>query len=396
MTFVHVNAADADLAEEWLRATPNRLFGGGAPVILSDEEDAPIAAGIARRHGLAHHAIPDAPDRPEALRLRPLLGPVGAREAVILSEPARMSMVFLSGEEQPAWNDRYPAVRVMHALGARRFHFLGRTRELRIEVPLLLDTFRNRHAGKRAFVVGNGPSLRQIDMGRLKGEIALGSNRSFMGYADWGLAFPYWAISDRLQIEMYREEYEAGMDADSIKFIPFEYLGFLRMPNQVPVPMPGEILAGEQILGFPQFGETPAMLFNSFTVTIVLIQLAVMMGCNPVVLVGVDHSYPIAKVRRRGQDEQDPNPTAHIPPEELVKRTRLSFDFWEGNTAQGPTHFTNNYTSNRIFVPPRTAWSEVCYSYCSLWGAANGVEVLNATPGTHLDAFPKVGFESLF
>ena len=72
MTFVHVNAADADLAEEWLRATPNRLFGGGAPVILSDEEDAPIAAGIARSHGLAHHAIPDAPDRPEALRLRPL------------------------------------------------------------------------------------------------------------------------------------------------------------------------------------------------------------------------------------------------------------------------------------------------------------------------------------
>ena len=71
MTFVHVNAADADLAEEWLRATPNRLFGGGAPVILSDEEDAPIAAGIARRHGLAHHAIPDAPDRPEARVMPP-------------------------------------------------------------------------------------------------------------------------------------------------------------------------------------------------------------------------------------------------------------------------------------------------------------------------------------
>ncbi|MFC0408207.1 motility associated factor glycosyltransferase family protein [Roseomonas elaeocarpi] len=387
MKIVHVNAADADLAENWLRQAP-----GVPTVLVSDLEDAPIAAGIARRHGLRHFVLPDAPDRPEALRLRPLLGHVGD-EAVILSEPARMSMVFLGGQEQPAWNDRYPAVRVLHALGVRRFHFQGRTQELRIEVPLLLDGFRNRHAGQRAFVVGNGPSLRNIDMTKLRGQVAFGSNRSFMGYADWGLSFPYWAISDRLQIEMYREEYEAGMDAESIKFIPFEYLGFMRMPNQVPVPMPGEIPAGDSILPFPQFGETPAMLFNSFTVTIVLIQLAVMMGCNPVVLIGVDHTYPIAKVRRRGQDEQDPNPTAHIAPEDLLKRTRLGFDFWEGNTAQGPTHFTNNYTSNRIFVPPRTAWSEVCYSYCSLWGAANGVEIINATPGTHLDAFPKAEFE---
>ena len=105
MMFVHVNAADADLAEEWLRATPNRLFGGGAPVILSDEEDAPIAAGIARRHGLAHHAIPDAPDRPEALRLRPLLGPVGAR--VIWMSCGRTNATALASPESLTSGTRY-------------------------------------------------------------------------------------------------------------------------------------------------------------------------------------------------------------------------------------------------------------------------------------------------
>ncbi|MFT8243826.1 hypothetical protein [Roseomonas sp. BN140053] len=391
MRLVHVNAADADLAAAWLRDAP----GGDPPLLVCDAADAPIAAGLALRHGLEHAVLPDAPDRPEALRLRPLLGRVSP-EAVVIAEPSRMVMVFKEGEEQPAWNDRFPAVRVMHALGARRFRFLGRVHDLSVEIPMLLDGFRNRHAGQRAFVVGNGPSLRNIDMGKLRGEICLGSNRSFMGYGDWGMAFPYWAISDRLQIEMYREEYEAGMDAASIKFVPFEYLGFLRMPNQVPVPMPSEVEAGEHLLTFPQFGETPAMLFNSFTVTIVLIQIAAMMGCNPIVLVGVDHSYPIARVRRRGQDEADPNPTAHIPPAELQRRTRLGFDFWEGNAAQGPTHFTNAYTTNRIFVPPRTAWSEVCYSYCRAWGEAHGVEVVNATPGTQLDSFPTVNFESLF
>ena len=113
MRLVHVNAADLDLAEDWLRQA-----SGPPPVIVSDVDDAPLAAGLAMRHGLRHHVLPDTPDRPEALRLRPLLGRV-ADEAVILSEPARMSMVFLSGEEQPAWNDRYPAVRVLHALAQR-------------------------------------------------------------------------------------------------------------------------------------------------------------------------------------------------------------------------------------------------------------------------------------
>ncbi|UFN50306.1 hypothetical protein LPC08_06685 [Roseomonas sp. OT10] len=390
MRLVHVNAADADLAEAWLHETP---VGGVPPLLLGDAADAPFLAGLARRHGLRHAVLPPAPDHPEALRLRPLLGHV-AEAGLVLAEPAALPLRFRPGETQPAWNDRFPAVRVMHALGVRRFTFQGHEAVLTAEIPLLPDGLRGRHAGRRAFVVGNGPSLRRLPMERLRGEVLLGANRSFLGYGDWGFAFPYWGISDRLQIEMYRDEYEAGLaDDPAVKLVPFEYLGFLRLPNLCPVPMPAELPAGDALLSFPQASDTPTLLFNSFTVTIPLIQAAVLLGCNPVVLIGVDHSYPIARI---GLGTEPPNPTAVMPPEALARHPRLVADLWDGSAALGPTHFTGAYTANRVFVPPRTAWSEACYAYVRAWAAARGVSVLNATPGTRLDAFPLVEFESLF
>ncbi|WP_204349264.1 hypothetical protein, partial [Klebsiella pneumoniae] len=78
-------------------------------------------------------------------------------------------MVFRNNEAAPAFNAQLPAVRVLHGLGLRRFRFLDRDGSERIsEIPHLLDGFKGRHRGERAFIVGNGPSLRRIDMRLLK------------------------------------------------------------------------------------------------------------------------------------------------------------------------------------------------------------------------------------
>ncbi|MBO1075806.1 motility associated factor glycosyltransferase family protein [Roseomonas marmotae] len=396
LTLAYVAASDVDLATAWLQQT---VAQGQKPVLVSDAADRPVLRALALRFGLEHHLLPGAPDWPEALALRPLLGRIaqGQAEAVFLCDPVPFNMVFRNNEVVPSWADRFPAVRVLHQLGVRDFRFIGRQGEYKAHIPWLLDSLVGRHRNQRAFIVGNGPSLRQTDMTKLKDEITFGSNRSFLGYEDWGYAFKYWGISDRLQIEMYREEYEQGIDRDSVKFFPFEYLPFFRVENACPIPVASEIFFGDTTpLRFPYFAERPSMVFMAFTVTITLIQIAAMMGCNPIILIGVDHSYPIARVKRRGQGETGLNPTALAPPEELARNSKLGWDFWEGNAATGATHFTDKYTSNKVFVPPRTAWSESAYDYCRLWGERYGVEILNATVGTHLESFPKVDYASLF
>ncbi|RVT90587.1 hypothetical protein EOD42_23430 [Rhodovarius crocodyli] len=396
LTLAYVAASDLDVAAAWLQRA---LAEGRRPVLVADAADLPILRSLAMRFNLESHVLPGAPDWPEALALRPLMGRVAREgaEAVFLCDPVPFAMVFNHNEIAPSWTDRFPAVRVLHGLGVQDFRFIGREIDFKVRIPWLLDSLVGRHKGQRGFVIGNGPSLRQTDMSKLKDEITFGSNRCFLGYEDWGYAFKYWGISDRLQIEMYREEYEQGIDKESIKFFPFEYLDFFKVDNACPIPVASEIFfGGSNALRFPYFAERPSMVFMAFTVTITLIQIAALMGCNPIVLVGVDHSYPIARVKRRGHGEEaGANPTALAPPDELIRMSKLGWDFWEGNAATGATHFTDKYTSNKLFVPPRTAWSETAYDYCRLWGERNGVEIINATVGTHLDSFPRVDFNSL-
>lgn len=394
LTLACLVAAHQDLATRWIEAALRR---GRRPVLLAGSDELPFLRLMAARYGLEHHALPPAPEHPDALLLRPLMARIGheGAEAVLLCEPTPFALAFRGNESIPSWGDRFAMIRVLHALGLREFQMAGRDATHRLRIPLLLDSLRDRHRGQRGFVIGNGPSLRRIDMRRLRGEITFGSNRSFLGYEEWGHAFRYWGISDRLQIEMYREEYEAGIDRDAIKFFPFEYMSFLRLENACPFPLESDLFFGaEQPLRFPYFAEQPELVFMAFTVTITLIQIAAMLGCNPIILLGIDHNYPITKIRTQGAGRQL-NPTPLIPPEQLQHRNKIGWDFWEGGSAAGSTHFTDRYTSDKIFVPPRTAWSEVAYAYCRAWGESQGIEILNATPGSRLEAFRMVDFDAL-
>ena len=394
LTVVHVAASDLDLASAWLCETSRR---GEKPILTAAAADSLVLHSLALRHELECFLIPDDPLHPEALALRPLMERVlkqGAT-AILLCDPIPFNMVFRSNQIVPSWHDHFPAIRCLHMFGIKQFRFVGRGGQYEVRIPWLLDDLLGRHKGQRGFVIGNGPSLRETPMKALKDEVTFGSNRSFLGYDDWGFSFKYWAISDRLQIEAYREEYEENVDADAIKFFPFEYITFLRMKNACPFNISSDLIfGGDKPIRFPYFSAHPSGVFMAFTVTITLIQIAVMLGCNPIILLGVDHSYPIARVKRQGSG-RTANLTAEIPSEELSRRSKLDWDFWEGNAATGATHFSDKYTSNKIFVPPRTAWSEAAYDYCRLWGDRYGVEILNATPGSHLTSFRKVDFAGL-
>jgi len=49
-----------------------------------------------------------------------------------------------------------------------------------------LESYRDKYAGKRCFIIGNGPSLINTDMNKLKGEFTFGMNRIFLMFPELG------------------------------------------------------------------------------------------------------------------------------------------------------------------------------------------------------------------
>ncbi|MBX3180474.1 MAG: hypothetical protein KF886_24250 [Candidatus Hydrogenedentes bacterium] len=300
----------------------------------------------------------------------------------------------------------YPWIRQLWSWGFREIAFVGHGEEHVLSVPFLLDAFRDRHEGQRCFVLGNGPSLNAIDMARLKNEITLGSNRCFLGYEQWGFPCTYWGVYDKYQIEQYHLEYEAGVPHDTIKFFPAEYLPVLRIANGCPV-------NSVWPTGVPRaFSADPAQTFVGFTVSYMLIQIAACMGCDPIILVGMDHRYELDRrgyVRalrsaRRAAARQLRGGRVYGVANAAWRAWRKGGGpapdpaLWSTENASAPTHFTERYTAggkNR-FLPPEPEEAERDFDCAQAWAASNGRRILNATPGTALESFPKADFDSLF
>jgi hypothetical protein len=234
-----------------------------------------------------------------------------------------------------------------------------------------LEDFHNLHKGRRAFVVGNGPSLKKLDMSMLRDEITFGANRVFLGFKDWGFPFAYWSSVDETLIKQSGNEFSEELPNSTFKFIPTalsHYFDVKRMGNchQMNViydPDP-----------FPQLSTQPNEIFDGWCMAYVLLQLALVMGCSPIYLIGVDYNY-------------------EIPQKDLVDGGKR----WISNNSQN--HFTSEYcngSKGQIWNLPRFDKTDEAFAFAADWSNKNGNFIFNATPGSHLDAFPKVDYNSLF
>jgi hypothetical protein len=58
-----------------------------------------------------------------------------------------------------------------------------------------LTEFKDIHKGKRAFIIGNGPSLKHTDLGRLRNEYTFGMNRIYLLFEELGFHTTYFAAT---------------------------------------------------------------------------------------------------------------------------------------------------------------------------------------------------------
>ncbi len=61
---------------------------------------------------------------------------------------------------------------------------------------------RNRYLGKRCFILGNGPSLKKMNLDCLKDEITIGSNGIYRFFKEMGFATNFLLFEDVEQTEI--------------------------------------------------------------------------------------------------------------------------------------------------------------------------------------------------
>jgi hypothetical protein len=209
-------------------------------------------------------------------------------------------------------------------------------------------------------VLGNGPSLNETDLTKLKHEITFGSNRVYLLFDELGFATTYLLAINTLVIQQCASE----LSSLSIpKFMTWRARQWLREDPSV-IYLDTDYTQPETFAT-----DLTGRVFEGGTVTYVGLQLAYHMGFHQVVLIGVDHDYSTAG---------PPNSTVVSRGEDL-------------------NHFDPGYFGKGFkWQLPDLEASERSYELAKQAFEQDGRSIVDATLGGKLNIFPKVDYESLF
>jgi 6-hydroxymethylpterin diphosphokinase MptE-like protein len=222
-----------------------------------------------------------------------------------------------------------------------------------------LAGFKDLHRGQRCFIIGNGPSLKQTDLSRLRGECTFGVNRIYLMFPELGFPTTYYLSVNSLVIEQCAEE---------IRLLPIPK--FVSWRSRRLIRPTDDMAFLHTTYSGPKFAtDARGRLWEGATVTNVALQLAFHMGFEQAILIGVDHNFTT---------QGRPNTTV---------------------VSQGddPDHFNAGYFGKGFrWQLPDLETSERGYRLARQAYERAGRQVLDATIGGKLAIFPKVDYESLF
>lgn len=228
-----------------------------------------------------------------------------------------------------------------------------------------LKQLRNRYAGKRCFIVCNGPSLKATDLNRIheNGDLSFASNKidKIFTYTKWRPTF--YTIMD--------ENYQYTL-LETMNRIPAEVKFFRKNSYQVTQKVKGEVVwlnakGDRKLLASPRFAEDCTNgLYTIATVTYAMFELAVHMGIKEMYIIGCDNSYGLEK-RKDGTVVNHGTASYFAGSDE--KSSKVVGATWEMNIA---------------------------YEYARKYAESHGIRIYNATRGGHLEAFERIDFDELF
>jgi hypothetical protein len=224
-----------------------------------------------------------------------------------------------------------------------------------------LPAYDNIHAGRRAFLIGNGPSLKQMDLSPLKNEITFGLNRIYLAFPEIGFNTTYLVSVNDLVLEQCAMEMSK---LDIPKWITWRAHRYFNGSKKT-------LYVDSDYTGSEDFNHTAlsARIFEGFTVTYVALQVAYLMGIREVILIGVDHNF-----------------TTKGPANAVVV-----------SAGDDPNHFSGKYFGQGFkWQLPDLDGSERSYRLARQAYEKDGRQILDATVKGKLRVFNKIDFKDLF
>ncbi len=143
----------------------------------------------------------------------------------------------------------------------------------------MIADFKNIHRGKRLFILASGPSLGDLDLSPLKRRLAMGLNRSFLVYPDTH----YHCMMDHRLFDMYEDLSKQTRYLFTLEDRPWG------------IPM--------KLLGAEGFSfDLEEGVYSGYTISYVALQLAVYMGFNEIIYLGLDLRHRNADTHFFGSD----------------------------------------------------------------------------------------------
>jgi len=236
-----------------------------------------------------------------------------------------------------------------------------------------LERFKDIHRGERCVIIGNGPSLNQLDLTKLKDEYTIAVNGIFYAAEQMGYDPSYYVVEDTMVMRDNVDEikaYRAGH-----KFFPSIYRDQVGEAANVTYFMMnrGYYAASSPSFCVPRFStDASQRIYSGQSVTIINLQLAYYMGFKEVVLIGMDFSYT-------------------VPPDSKIDGAHIL------SMGDDPNHFHPDYFGKgKVWKDPKLDRVLANYQLAKLMYEADGRRIVNATAGGRLDLFDRVEFDHLF
>lgn len=213
------------------------------------------------------------------------------------------------------------------------------------------------HRHERCFIIGNGPSLRGMNLEPLRNEFTFGLNRIYLLFPELGFETSYWVAMNNLVIKQSVSEIRKLSCPIFLNWSSRKDIGQSNRNHYI------------RELYRPNFALDISLgMWVGATVTFAALQIAYYMGFSKVVLIGVDHRYSASgtphKVVRSDTDDSD--------------------------------HFDSSYFGKGVrWQLPDLTTSGYAYQLARSVYEADGREIVDATVDGALTVFPKASYKEI-